>query len=244
VLDHEDIVASPRGRGRPRKNPGQRDVRGKLLDATRQLVARIGPTDANATQVAAAIGAKPSSVNYHFGSFAALVAAAGIVEYEDYANHRWERVWALVPDPDVRLREFVLSQQEWAKAKPGWAAFFNFPPSAQKASEIMFAQYGDQMRALFELSYARFYRLAKDVSEGEVYPDPDWAEKADPAEILADTRLLSEVVVLGWIGLGMTVWGARNQDEKFGGAQVSRYNELAREHALETTMERLKSRGV
>jgi len=131
-----------------------------------------------------------------------------------------------------------LSQQEGAKSKPGWAAFFNLPLSADKTSEIPFAQYGDEMRSLFELSYARFYRLAIDVSEGDVCADPYWAEQADPAEILADTRLLSEVVVLGWIGLGMTVWGARNQDDKFGGVQVSRYNEIAREHALETTIER------
>lgn len=241
MLDQDDTTQGPRGRGRPRKNPGHEDVRQLLIGATRELVGTIGPTDTNATKVAEAIGVKPSSINYHFGTFAHLVAAAGFQEYRGYIEDRWTRIWTLAKDPEIRLKEYVLSQQAWAKSRPGWAAFFNFPLAAQRASEMMFTEFGDDVRGLFELSYARFYRLAKDVSEGSVWDDPQWAETADPAEILADTRLLSEVVVLGWIALGMTVWGARNQEEQFGGQQVSRLNEFARDLALSTTIERLKS---
>jgi len=211
------------------------------MSATIDLVGRVGALDANATMVASLASARPSSVNYHFGSFDKLLAHAGQITYEKYTHTRWERVWELPLDPEARLREFFFFQQEWSRAYPGWAAFFNFPHSARRASDTMFVEFPEEMLALFELNYARFYRLARDVWAGEVWEDPHWAEKTDSHEILADEEFLAEVIVLGWTALGMTIWTARNHEQRLGGARVSHFNALASEKALEATIGRLKN---
>lgn len=241
VSEASETPTPRRGRGRPRNDESLRPVRDELVEATLDLVGRIGVVEANATQVAEAVSARPSSINYHFGGFEKLVAYAGHVAYEQYTETRWKRVWDLPHDPEARLREFVYHQQEWSAKNPGWAAFFNFPSTARRASEVMFLEFSDSSRQLFELNYARFYRLAKDVVEGRVHEDPDWAHTVDPDTVLNDQELLAEVIVLGWTTLGMVVWAARNHDSQLGGMRVTHFNTVAREQAISSSIERLKA---
>jgi AcrR family transcriptional regulator len=230
-----------RPRGRPRANEFEKPLKDLLIAAAGEVVSKHGTTDSSARRVAERVGVQPASINYNFGSWNGLIAHAGHRTYIDYSTMIWKRVKKAPLTPEDRLKGFLNGQHSWAKERPGWAAFFNFPLSAKTASDIMFDRFGHDIRYHFELNYARLYRLAKDVHNGSVTEDNGWAEKAQREAIMADSAFLAEAIVLGWTSLGMTVWGARDQIEILGGVEARRFNDYAHELAFEAMIQRLRS---
>lgn len=234
-------VSPRRSRGRPRADEFEKPLKDLLIAAAAEVVSKHGTTDSSARRVAERVGVQPASINYNFGSWNGLIAHAGHSTYIDYSAWIWKRVKKAPLTPEDRLKAFLQGQHSWAKERPGWAAFFNFPLSAKTASDIMFERFGKDIRHYFELNYARLYRLAKDVHNGSVTQDNGWAEKTERDAIMSDTVFLAEAIVLGWTSLGMTVWGARDQIEILGGPEARRFNDYAETIAFDAMIQRLRS---
>jgi len=232
-----------RARGRPKRGEFSRPLKQLLIDAAVAVVSTEGTTDASARQVADIVGVQPASINYNFGSWNDLIAQAALKAYVEYSERIWGAALSAPVTPDARLTAFLREQLAWAEEESGWAAFFNFPKSAQAASDILFSQFGHQMRQGFELNYGRLYRLVRDVQEGVVTEDPEWAQKTGRGAILADTTMLTETIVVSWTSLGMQIWGSRHQVEQLGGDHLREYNARAQELAIRKTISSLKAIG-
>lgn len=229
-----------RQRGRPKKGDFSKPLKDLLIDATVSVVSREGTTDANARKVADLVGVQPASINYNFGSWNGLIAHAAVKAYYIYSDRIWNAALSADHTPEARLTGFLREQLAWAEGESGWAAFFNFPKSAQTASDILFGQFGQEIQGRFELNYGRLYRLVRDVQEGTITADPEWAQKTGRESILADTEVLTEAIVVSWTSLGMQVWGSRHQADVLGGQHLRDYNQRAQEHAIEQIISRLK----
>jgi AcrR family transcriptional regulator len=241
-MDAQNYSTPPkRPRGRPRKNEFARPLKDLLVDATITVVSGVGTTDASAKQVANAVGVQPASINYNFGSWNDLIAQAALRAYGEYSERIWAAAMSAQPTPRARLTAFLREQLAWAEEESGWAAFFNFPKSAQTASDILFSRFGEQMRMGFELNYGRLYRLVRDVHEDVVTDDPEWAQNTGRDAILADTERLTEAIVVSWTSLGMQIWGSRHQVEVLGGDHLREYNARAQDLAIEKILQSLKS---
>jgi AcrR family transcriptional regulator len=225
--------AATRQRGRPRKGEFERPLKDLLVDATLAVVSSSGTTDASARKVADVVGVQPASINYNFGSWNELVAQAALKAYHGYSERIWTAALSAPETPAARLTAFLREQLAWADEESGWAAFFNFPKSAQTASDILFSQFGEEMRQGFEVNYGRLYRLVRDVKEGVVTKDPDWMQKTGRDAILADTEVLTETIVVSWTSLGMQIWGSRHQADQLGGDHLRDYNARAQDLAIE-----------
>jgi AcrR family transcriptional regulator len=233
--------ATKRQRGRPKKDEFARPLKELLIDAAAEVVSVEGTTDANARQVADAVGVQPASINYNFGSWNDLIAQAALKAYYDYSERIWHAALSAEKTPEARLTAFLREQLAWAEEESGWAAFFNFPKSAQTASDILFNRFGHQMRDGFELNYGRLYRLVRDVREGVVTDDPEWAQNTGRDAILADTEILTEAIVISWTSLGMQIWGSRHQVEQLGGDHLRDYNARAQDLSIEKILQSLKA---
>lgn len=230
-----------RSRGRPKKGEFQSPLKDLLIDATISVVSADGTTDASARQVADAVGVQPASINYNFGSWNDLIARAALKAYHQYSERIWAAALRAPKTAEERLTAFLREQLAWAEQESGWAAFFNFPKSAETASQILFTRFGQEMRQGFELNYGRLYRLAKDVKQGVVTEDPEWAQKTGRDAILADTEVLTEAIVISWTSLGMQIWGSRHQVEQLGGDHLREYNARAQNLAIEKILHSLKA---
>ncbi len=230
-----------RQRGRPKSDEFARPLKDLLIDATVEAVSAGGTTDTSARQVADAVGVQPASINYNFGSWNDLIAQAALRAYRSYSERIWAAALSAPATPEERLTAFLRAQLAWAEEESGWAAFFNFPKSAQTASDILFGRFGEQMRQGFELNYGRLYRLVRDVQEGVVTADPEWAEKTGRDAILADTKMLTEAIVVSWTSLGMQIWGSRHQVEQLGGDHLRDYNARAQNLAIEKIISGLQA---
>lgn len=233
--------SSRRQRGRPKKGEFDKPLKDLLIDAAVSVVSADGTTDASARQVADIVGVQPASINYNFGSWNDLIAQAALKAYYAYSERIWSAALSAPKTPEARLTAFLREQLSWAEEESGWAAFFNFPKSAQTASDILFGRFGEQMRQGFELNYGRLYRLVRDVQEGVVTDDPEWAQKTGRDAILADTDVLTEAIVISWTSLGMQIWGSRHQVEQLGGDHLREYNARAQDLAIEKILSSLKS---
>jgi AcrR family transcriptional regulator len=231
-----------RRRGRPRSGEFDRPLRELLIEATLTTVSLEGTTDANARRVCEVVGVQPASINYNFGSWNALIAHAALTAYYRYSAEIWDAALSSPPTPEDRLSGFLRAQVAWADRESGWSAFFNFPRSAKTASDVLFERFGRQMQEAFELNYGRLYRLVRDVKEGTVTDDPEWAQKTGRDAILADSEMLTEAIVASWTSLGMQIWSSRHQVEVLGGDHLRRYNSLAQERAIDNLIAHLKSR--
>ena len=229
-----------RRRGRPKSGEFHRPLKDLLIDATVQVVSGGGTTDASAKEVATLVGVQPASINYNFGSWNDLIARAALKAYSLYSERIWAAALSAEPVPETRLTAFLREQLAWAEQESGWAAFFNFPKSAETASGILFSRFGEQMRQGFELNYGRLYRLVRDVQEGAVTHDPEWAQKTGRDAILPDTEVLTEAIVISWTSLGMQIWGSRHQVEVLGGDHLREYNKRAQDLAIEKILASLK----
>jgi AcrR family transcriptional regulator len=229
-----------RQRGRPKKSEFDRPLKDLLIDAAVTIVSASGTTDSSARQVADAVGVQPASINYNFGSWNDLIAHAALKAYYGYSERIWVAALAAPRTPDARLTAFLREQLAWAEGESGWAAFFNFPKSAQTASDILFSQFGEKMRQGFEINYGRLYRLVRDVREGVVTEDADWAQNTGRDAILADTTMLTEAIVVSWTSLGMQIWGSRHQVEQLGGDHLRESNARAQDLAIEKILAGLK----
>ena len=230
-----------RQRGRPKRGEFEKPLKELLIDAAVKTVSTDGTTDASARNVADAVGVQPASINYNFGSWNDLIAQAALKAYYGYSERIWSAALSAPKTPEARLTAFLREQLAWAEEESGWAAFFNFPKSAQTASDILFGRFGEQMRQAFELNYGRLYRLVRDVQEGVVTDDPEWAQKTGREAILADTEVLTEAIVISWTSLGMQIWGSRHQVEQLGGDHLRDYNARAQDLAIEKILSSLKS---
>ena len=238
----QNFSATPkRQRGRPKRGEFEKPLKDLLIDAAVTVVSSDGTTDASARQVADMVGVQPASINYNFGSWNDLIAQAALKAYYRYSERIWSAALAASKTPEARLTAFLREQLAWAEEESGWAAFFNFPKSAQTASDILFGRFGEQMRQGFELNYGRLYRLVRDVQEGAVTDDPEWAQKTGRDAILADTDVLTEAIVISWTSLGMQIWGSRHQVEQLGGDHLREYNARAQDLAIEKILAGLKA---
>ena len=238
----QNFSPSPkRQRGRPKKGEFEAPLKDLLINAAVEVVSADGTTDASARQVADMVGVQPASINYNFGSWNDLIAQAALKAYYGYSERIWSAALSAPKTPEARLTAFLREQLAWAEEESGWAAFFNFPKSAQTASDILFSRFGEQMRQGFELNYGRLYRLVRDVQEGAVTDDPEWAQKTGRDAILADTDVLTEAIVISWTSLGMQIWGSRHQVEQLGGDHLREYNARAQDLAVEKILAGLKA---
>ena len=241
-METQNYSLSPkRLRGRPKRGEFEKPLKDLLIDAAVSVVSADGTTDASARQVADAVGVQPASINYNFGSWNDLIAQAALKAYFGYSERIWSAALRAPHTPEARLTAFLREQLAWAEEESGWAAFFNFPKSAQTASDILFGRFGEQIRQGFELNYGRLYRLVRDVREGAVTDDHEWAEKAGRDAILADTDVLTEAIVVSWTSLGMQIWGSRHQVEQLGGDHLREYNARAQNLAIEKILASLKA---
>lgn len=230
-----------RKRGRPKLGEFDRPLKDLLIEATLRVVSQEGTTDASARRVCDEVGVQPASINYNFGSWNALIAHAALKAYYDYSAEIWSAALAAPKTPQDRLGAFLRAQRAWAERESGWSAFFNFPRSAQTASGLLFERFGKQVQDAFELNYGRLYRLCRDVKEGVVTADEQWAERTGRDAILADTDMLTEAIVVSWTSLGMQIWSSRHQADVLGGDHLRDYNARAQQRAIDNLVTHLRS---
>lgn len=201
--------ATKRKPGRPRANEARPSVKESLLGATIKAVASHGPLAVNARRVCDDAGVMYAAVNYNFGSWNGLLAAASSRVYAEYVDLLWEAVNYAPRDPRERLRAYIHAQIEWAKQMPGWGAVFNYPVSVEEVTKIRVERDSLETVGLFRLNLARLEQLVIDVRENKVH-DFDYGVDEYPLdELLADTKAVARSTSIGWSTMGMAVWASR-----------------------------------
>lgn len=197
--------------GRPRADEARPSVKESLLDATIKAVATHGPLAVNARRVCDDAGVMYAAVNYNFGSWNGLLAAASSRVYAEYVDLLWEAVSQAPRDPRERLRAYIQAQIDWARQMPGWGAVFNYPVSVEEVTKIRVERDSRETVGLFRLNLARLEQLVIDVRENRV-TDFEYGVDDFPVEqLLADTKAVARSTSIGWSTMGMAVWAARGE---------------------------------
>lgn len=204
--------------GRPRADETRPSVRESLLAATIELVAAHGPLSVNARQVCDRAGVMYAAVNYNFGSWNGLLAAASSQVYTCYVDQLWDRVTAAAAEPRARLRAYIEAQVEWSRQNPGWGAVFNYPVSVEDVTKIRIERDTEETVGLFRLNLARLEQLVIDVRDGTVTDIEYGVGEIPEAALLADHKAVARSTSIGWSTMGMAVWASRGST---GEAQLS-----------------------
>lgn len=198
--------------GRPKRDSVEVPIRESLIRVTIERVAEEGPLAISARQVCLEAGVTFAAVNYNFGSWNGLLAAAGATAYSDYIDEIWEAVQAGAQTPDDRMRSYIMAQAAWAAKMPGWGAVLTYPVSALEIASLMRQQYPEVMVGKFQLNLARLAQLTIDVREQTItsfdYGVDDYPREA----LLADTAAVARSTSIGWSSMGMSTWLARGSE--------------------------------
>lgn len=195
--------------GRPRADEARPSVKDSLLGATIKAVASHGPLAVNARRVCDDAGVMYAAVNYNFGSWNGLLAAASSRVYTEYVDQLWEAVSFAPREPRDRLRAYITAQVEWAKQMPGWGAVFNYPVSVEEVTKIRIERDSLQTVGLFRLNLARLEQLVIDVREN-IVTDIDYGVDEIPTDkLLSDSKAVARSTSIGWSTMGMAVWASR-----------------------------------
>lgn len=204
-------AATKRKPGRPRANEARPSVKESLLGATIKAVASHGPLAVNARRVCDDAGVMYAAVNYNFGSWNGLLAAASSRVYAEYVDLLWEAVNHAERQPRERLRAYIQAQIDWARHMPGWGAVFNYPVSVEEVTKIRVERDYLETVGLFRLNLARLEQLVIDVRENSV-TEFDYGVDDFPVEqMLADTKAVARSTSIGWSTMGMAVWASRGE---------------------------------
>lgn len=195
--------------GRPKRDSVEVPIRESLIRATIERVAEEGPLAISARQVCFEAGVTFAAVNYNFGSWNGLLAAAGATAYSDYIDEIWEAVQAGPQTPDERFRSYIYAQAAWAAKMPGWGAVLTYPVSALGVATLMRQDYPHVMVGKFQLNLARLAQLTIDVREQSIAPFDYTVENFPREALLADKHALARSTSIGWSSMGMSTWLAR-----------------------------------
>ena len=204
--------ANRRRPGRPKRNSIDVPVRDALIRATISRVAEEGPLAISARQVCFEAGVTFAAVNYNFGSWNGLLAAAGATAYSEYIDEIWEAVKQGPQNPEDRLRSFIKAQASWTSRMPGWAAVITYPVSALEIATLMRQVYPDIMVDKFQLNLARLEQLTIDVRDNSITELPDTFQELPRERLVSDTRAMARSTSTGWSIMGMTTWLARGAE--------------------------------
>lgn len=225
-LNSTTEVPTKRKPGRPRSEDALMPARILLLDETINSVAVNGPLAVNARQICKAAGVMFAAVNYNFGSWSGLLAAATSKVYADYVAEIWELVAAAKPEPEARLRAYILAQSNWAQRMPGWSAVINYPVLVKDATTLRFEMYSEATVDIFKLNLLRMGRLVMDVRDNVVTPFDYTANTMPVGDMLKDIATVKRATSVGWSILGLNVWVSRGET---GRAQVGDWHSMQAE---------------
>lgn len=226
--------------GRPRRDSVEVPVRDALIRATIARVAEEGPLAISARQVCVEAGVTFAAVNYNFGSWNGLLAAAGAQAYSDYIDEIWQAVLDGPQTPDERMKSFIMAQASWAARMPGWGAVLTYPVSALEIATLMRQEYPDIMVDKFQLNLARLAQLTIDVREQTITEFPYTEEDFPREQLLADLRAVTRSTSVGWSSMGMSTWLARGAEGIDQLDDVSHMQELLIEFHVKELIESIK----
>jgi AcrR family transcriptional regulator len=187
------------------ENP-EPSIRQKMIYLTIREVALVGPGTFNTMGVCDTLDVTYPMVNHYFGNRDGLIAEAGFVAYEIYVKRIWQNVEAAKPDPEARLRAWMMAQLHLNTEIKGWGAILNYSPFSQSVFHIMEEKFGDQRRQLFELNIARLAQLIKDLRDGRLTNFDFDVDNFPREELLADQSLVELTSTIAWSTLGLAVW--------------------------------------
>jgi AcrR family transcriptional regulator len=198
--------------GRPKTHSFDVPVREALIRATISQVAQEGPLAVSARQVCLQAGVTFAAVNYNFGSWNGLLAAAGATAYSGYLDEIWDAVLSGPQTPDDRLRSFIMAQARWNQRMPGWGAVLTYPVSALEIATLMRQEYPEIMVGKFQLNLARLAQLTIDVREQSITDFPYTPDDFPKDELLSDVKAVARSTSVGWSVMGMSTWLARGAE--------------------------------
>lgn len=198
--------------GRPKRDTLAIPIRDALVRATIERVAEEGPLAISARQVCLEAGVTFAAVNYNFGSWNGLLAAAGVEAYSGYVDEIWAAVQNGPQTPDDRLRSFIMAQAAWNVRMPGWGAVLAYPVAAFEIATLMRQQYPEIMVGKFQLNLARLAQLTIDVREQKITPFDYGVDNFPKEALMADSRAVARSTSVGWASMGMSTWLARGAE--------------------------------
>lgn len=216
-------AAPKRKPGRPRADESRPSVKESLIGATIKAVASHGPLAVNARRVCDDAGVMFAAVNYNFGSWNGLLAAAASRVYAEYVDILWQAVEHAQREPRERLRAYILAQVEWSKQMPGWGAVFNYPVSVEDVTKIRLERDTFETVDLFRLNLARLEQLVIDVRENSVTEFHYGVGEIPVEQLLSDSLAVARSTSIGWSTMGMAVWASRGST---GESQISEFKAL------------------
>jgi AcrR family transcriptional regulator len=181
-----------------------RDSRRDLLTATQAALAQHGANGIQLKQLCSELGLAPSLVNYHFGSADQLLAEAVVESYEQYVEQNTTSVDEAGPDPEPRLRAWIMSQFDWTRAHPGIASILNFGLSSPTVGNAIVGALAERLSAASAANLSLAARLVRDLRAGTLSQEP-----IDSIEI-ADAELTELTTLMMWTTLGVSTWAAGN----------------------------------
>lgn len=187
------------------KNPDP-SIRQKMIYLTIREVALVGPGTFNTMGVCDTLAVTYPMVNHYFGNRDGLIAEAGFVAYELYVKRIWQNVEAAKPDPEARLRAWMVAQLDLNTEIRGWGAILNYSPFSQSVFHIMEEKFGDHRRQLFELNIARLAQLIKDLRNNTLTNFDFDIDNFPREEFLGDQKLVELTSTIAWSTLGLAVW--------------------------------------
>jgi AcrR family transcriptional regulator len=206
-------------------------IKQKMIYLTIREVALVGPGTFNTMGVCDTLGVTYPMVNHYFGNRDGLIAESGFNAYSLYIDRIWQNVEAAKPDPESRLRGWMMAQLDLNTEIKGWGAILNYSPFSQTISQITEEKFGHQRRKLFELNMARLAQLIKDLRDNRLTTVDFDIDNYPREEFLQDDSLVELTSTIAWSTLGLAVWKAGGHAPSQGIADLKlRSDELTESH--------------
>ena len=181
-------------------------LRNKILYLTIQEVAVVGPATFSTMGVCDTLGVTYPMVNHYFGNRDGLIAEAAHVAYKLYIERIWDGVSESEPNPEARLRAWLLSTISLNVEIQGWGAVLNYPRYSSAIENIMEEKFGEERTRYFELNISRLTRLVMDLRENTITTIDYTPESYPRQEFLVQRDVIGIVSTIALSILGVAVW--------------------------------------
>jgi AcrR family transcriptional regulator len=133
------------------RGEGAESTRDRLIEATRDHLARLGPRSVELRAICVELGISPSLVNYHFQSTGELLWLAAISGYAEHVDRQRDAV-SRAPDGRAAVERWLRGTIAFKRDETGIAAVIDYPQLAFVGDDMI--DPADYSKQLGELSRA------------------------------------------------------------------------------------------
>lgn len=213
-------------------------IKAKLLYLTMAEISRRGILDVNAAEICGLLEVKPPMVNYYFGSFDGLLAAAVAQCYEDWLIWIAKAVTKPVKSPRARLRNVLEGEVERAQYYGGIIVFSAYPNMSEMVTAELDRSYRDRLEQVMKYVLAVLAVLIRDLKTGTCTPI-DFTVDTIPATRMQATHLRELVAAASvmWSISGLSLWSTGQDPATRGIAKLA--GQLVQDRAMKQHIDRI-----